>query len=154
MLGIFFIECSKSATALAWVIAILTVAYNVILPFSNSSYVLVTVQQNFTVFSVRKISDLFCISSCFSTGAVTNATVIPRPLYLDALPPKSCIRAIQPFKRHLHVPGQLSSNHTASHTESFELGLSSDGIPLVLSGKLSEVHMQILLTLLSSTISC
>ena len=140
---------------LAWVIASLTVAYNVILPFSNSNHVRVTVQQNFTVFSVRKIiSDLFCISSCFSTGAVTNATVIPRPLYLDALPPKSCIRAIQPFKRHLHVPGQLSSNHTASHTESFELCLSSDGIPLVLSGKLSEVHMQILLTLLSSTRTC
>ena len=50
MLGIFFIECSKSATALAWVIAILTVAYNVILPFSNSNHVPVTVQQNFTVF--------------------------------------------------------------------------------------------------------
>ncbi|XP_015761524.1 PREDICTED: WD repeat-containing protein 18-like [Acropora digitifera] len=79
-----------------------------------------------------------CLRTLHHRGAVTNATVIPRPLYLDALPPKSCIRAIQPFKRHLHVPGQLSNNHTASHTESFESCLSSDGIPLVLSGKLSE----------------
>ncbi|XP_074611878.1 WD repeat-containing protein 18-like [Acropora palmata] len=79
-----------------------------------------------------------CLRTLHHRGAVTNATVIPRPLYLDALPPKSCIRAIQPFKRHLHVAGQLSSNHTESHTESFESCLSSDGIPLVLSRKLSE----------------
>ena len=74
---------------------------------------------------------------CFFAGGVTNACIVPRPLYLDSAPTKSSLSPIQPFKRHMHVPVQSRDRQLTGLSSSTDGGEShSDGIPMVLRGKL------------------
>ncbi|XP_068726659.1 WD repeat-containing protein 18-like [Montipora capricornis] len=79
-----------------------------------------------------------CLRVLNHKGAVTNAAAVPRPLFLDNAPPKSCLPTIQPFKRHMHLPKQLAGHQAASRTGLSDSSLISDGIPVVMKGRLSE----------------
>lgn len=73
------------------------------------------------------------------TGAVTNATIIPKPVYLDSAPPKSSLPSIQPFKRHVHIPKHSHDHHMTSHLDSTDGDSHSDGVPVVMRGTLIKV---------------
>lgn len=75
--------------------------------------------------------------TCFFAGGVTNACIVPRPLYLDSAPTKSSLSPIQPFKRHMYVPVQSRDRQLTGLSSSTVGGEShSDGIPMILRGKL------------------
>ena len=83
---------------------------------------------------------MFC-SFYLVSGAVTNAHVVPRPLYLDNAPVKSSLPPLQPFKRHVHVPEQSHDRNVTGHSGSVNGESPSDGVPMVLKGRLhSEVR--------------
>ncbi|KAL9951479.1 hypothetical protein ACROYT_G044145 [Oculina patagonica] len=79
-----------------------------------------------------------CLRVVNHKGAVTNAQIIPKPLYLDNPPAKSSLPPIQPFKRHVHVPSQSREKHVTAHSRTADGESNSDSIRLVLKGKLTE----------------
>ena len=97
------------------------------------------VKYPFTIHVLHVTLMLYISWDIIFTGAVTNAAVVPRPLFLDNAPPKSSLPTIQPFKRHMHLPKQLAGHQAASRIGLSDSSLISDGIPVVMKGRLSEV---------------